>query len=31
MGKAEAGKVYVKDTVDFLCQWVRDQESGLPD
>lgn len=28
MGKAEAGKVYVEDSVDFLCQWVRDQKSS---
>jgi creatinine amidohydrolase len=28
MAKAEAGKMYVKDTIDFLCQWVRDQESS---
>jgi creatinine amidohydrolase len=28
MGKVEAGKVYVQDTIDFLCQWVRDQESS---
>jgi len=27
MGKAESGKVYVKDAIDFLCQWVRDQEA----
>lgn len=26
MGKAESGKIYVKDTIDFLCQWVREQE-----
>jgi creatinine amidohydrolase len=28
MGNAEAGKVYVKDLVDFLQLWVKDQESS---
>jgi len=26
MGNAEAGKVYLEDTVDFFYQWVKDQE-----
>jgi creatinine amidohydrolase/Fe(II)-dependent formamide hydrolase-like protein len=26
--KAEAGKVYVEDTVEFLYQWIRGQETN---
>jgi len=30
MGKAEAGKVYVEDAVEYLYQWFQDQESSKP-
>jgi creatinine amidohydrolase/Fe(II)-dependent formamide hydrolase-like protein len=27
MGNAEAGKIYLKDMVDFLHRWVLDQDN----